>query len=137
MAGKSMKQGKTEKQGDMIMRFTVAECGEFHNLGEYHENIKTVEEAAAIYRSIPPERMNGIPAIGIRLHAARRLTPLECERLQGFPDDWTKYGHDGMQIRDTRRYEMLGNSIAVPCAAYILQGMCQVLKKDKEQTDGR
>ena len=70
-------------------------------------------------------------------YAARRLTPLECERLQGFPDDWTKYGHDGMQIRDTRRYEMLGNSIAVPCAAYILQGMCQVLKKDKEQTDGR
>ena len=39
-----------------------------HNLGEYHENIKTVEEAAAIYRNIPPERMNGIPAIGIRLH---------------------------------------------------------------------
>lgn len=68
MAGKSMKQGKTEKQGDMIMRFTVAECGEFHNLGEYHENIKTVEEAAAIYRNIPSERMNGIPAIGIKLH---------------------------------------------------------------------
>ena len=68
MAGKSMKQGKTEKQGDMIVSFTVAECGEFHNLGEYHENIKTVEEAATIYRNIPPERMNGIPAIGIRLH---------------------------------------------------------------------
>ena len=68
MAGKSMKQGKTEKQGDMIVSFTVAECGEFHNLGEYHENIKTVEEAATIYRNIPPERMNGIPAIGIKLH---------------------------------------------------------------------
>ena len=67
-----------------------------------------------------------------RIYAARRLTPLECERLQGFPDDWTRYRHDGRQIGDTRRYEMLGNSIAVPCAAYIMQGMCHVLKKDKE-----
>lgn len=68
MAGKSMKQGKTEKQGDMIVSFTVAECGEFHNLGEYHENIKTVEKAAALYRKIPPERMHGIPSIGITLY---------------------------------------------------------------------
>lgn len=58
---------------------------------------------------------------------ARRLTPLECERLQGFPDGWTRYRHDGREIGDTRRYEMLGNSIAVPCAAYIMQGMRQVL----------
>lgn len=62
-----------------------------------------------------------------RGYVARRLTPLECERLQGFPDGWTRYRHDGRQIGDTRRYEMLGNSIAVPCAAYIMQGMRQVL----------
>ena len=67
-----------------------------------------------------------------RPYAVRRLTPLECERLQGFPDGWTKYRHDGRQIGDTRRYEMLGNSIAVPCAAYIVQGMRHVLNKDKE-----
>lgn len=51
-----------------IITFTVAECGEFHGMGEYHEGIRTMEEAAAIYRKIPPERMNGIPSIGIRLH---------------------------------------------------------------------
>ena len=62
-----------------------------------------------------------------RGYVARRLTPLECERLQGFPDGWTRYRHDGKEIGDTRRYEMLGNSIAVPCAAYIMQGMRQVL----------
>lgn len=44
----------------------------------------------------------------------RRLTPLECERLQGFPDGWTE-GHS-----DTQRYKALGNSIAVPCAEWIL-----------------
>ncbi|NBJ94830.1 hypothetical protein D5281_20185 [bacterium 1xD42-62] len=47
---------------------TVAECGEFHNLGEFYENIPTVEEAVAIWKQIPPERMNGIPAIGINIH---------------------------------------------------------------------
>ena len=47
---------------------TVAECGEFHNLGEFYENIPTVEEAVAIWKQIPPERMNGIPAIGIHIH---------------------------------------------------------------------
>ena len=68
MSGKSIHKGRTENKGELIISFTVAECGEFHNLGEYHENIKTVEEAAAIYRNIPLERMNGIPAIGIKLH---------------------------------------------------------------------
>ena len=47
---------------------TVAECGEFHNFGEFHENIATVDEAIAIWKQIPPERMNGIPAIGINIH---------------------------------------------------------------------
>ena len=47
---------------------TVAECGEFHNLGEFYENIPTVEEAVAIWKQIPPERMNGIPAIGVNIH---------------------------------------------------------------------
>ena len=47
---------------------TVAECGEFHNFGEYHENIAGVEEAIAIFNQIPPERMNGIPSIGINIH---------------------------------------------------------------------
>ncbi len=68
MTGKSTNKGRTEKKGELTISFTVAECGEFHSLGEYHENIKTVEKAAAIYRNIPPGRMHGIPAIGITLH---------------------------------------------------------------------
>ena len=53
----------------------------------------------------------------------RRLTPVECERLQGFPDGWTEYGADGRPISDTNRYQMLGNSVAIPCVAYIMQGI--------------
>ena len=59
----------------------------------------------------------------------RRLTPLECERLQGFGDFWTECGHDGRAVSDTSRYQMLGNSIAVPCVAYIMQGIYQVLER--------
>ena len=58
----------------------------------------------------------------------RRLTPLECERLQGFPDFWTEQG-GGRGISDTNRYQMLGNSIAVPCVAYIMQGIYHALER--------
>lgn len=57
---------RSEKEIEVTL--TVAECGEFHNLGEFYENIPTVEEAIAIWKQIPPERMNGIPAIGIHVH---------------------------------------------------------------------
>jgi DNA (cytosine-5)-methyltransferase 1 len=48
-------------------------------------------------------------------YAVRRLTPTECERLMGFPDDWT-VGHS-----DTARYKVLGNSVAVPCVEWIMR----------------
>lgn len=57
-----------EETGTKTVTLYVAECGEFHNLGEFHEGIRSVEEALAIYDQIPPERMNGIPSIGIRIH---------------------------------------------------------------------
>jgi len=49
--------------------------------------------------------------------------------LQGYPDDWTLCGVDGRPISDTSRYQMLGNSIAVPCVAYIMQGIVLALEK--------
>ena len=48
----------------------------------------------------------------------RRLTPLECERLQGFPDGWT----EGQS--DTSRYKQMGNAVAVPVVEWIIQGIC-------------
>ncbi len=60
----------------------------------------------------------------------RRLTPLEAERLQGFPDYWTECDDEGELISDTKRYQMLGNSIAVPCVAYIMQGIRDALNEN-------
>ena len=53
----------------------------------------------------------------------RRLTPLECERLQGFPDGWT----DIPNASDSSRYKALGNSVAIPCVDYVLFGIALVL----------
>lgn len=54
----------------------------------------------------------------------RRLTPLECERLQGFPDGWT----DLPGASDSARYKALGNSVAIPCVEFVLGGIAAVLK---------
>lgn len=53
----------------------------------------------------------------------RRLTPLECERLNGFPDEWARYGANGKEMSDNARYKALGNSIAVPCAERVFAGI--------------
>jgi len=51
----------------------------------------------------------------------RRLTPVECERLQGFPDDWTA----GQS--DSARYKQMGNAVAVPVVEWIIQGIVDTL----------
>ncbi len=53
----------------------------------------------------------------------RRLTPLECERLQGFPDGWT----DIEGASDSARYKAIGNSVAIPCVEYIMAGIAAAL----------
>ncbi len=53
----------------------------------------------------------------------RKLTPLECERLQGLPDNWTAYGSD------TKRYKAIGNGMAQPCADFVIEKLVEVLKE--------
>lgn len=65
-----------------------------------------------------------IPAI--LQHAVRRLTPRECERLQGFPDDYTLIPHRGKPAADGPRYKALGNSMAVPVMRWIGERIQQV-----------
>jgi DNA (cytosine-5)-methyltransferase 1 len=51
--------------------------------------------------------------------AVRRLTPRECERLMGWPDDWTRWADDGAEIADSHRYRMCGNGVVGPVAEWI------------------
>ena len=65
---KGLRETLYPEQAASEITLTVAECGEFHNLGDFYENIPTVDEAVAIWKQIPPERLHGIPAIGINIH---------------------------------------------------------------------
>jgi DNA (cytosine-5)-methyltransferase 1 len=51
----------------------------------------------------------------------RRLTPRECERLMGWPDDHTRWSADGKEIADSSRYRMCGNGVAAPVAKYVAE----------------
>jgi len=59
----------------------------------------------------------------------RRLTPLECERLQGFPDGWT----DIAKGSDSARYKALGNSVAIPCVEFVMRGIVYFLSRPIEE----
>lgn len=61
----------------------------------------------------------------------RRLTPLECERLQGFPDGWTLIPG----ASDSARYKALGNSVAIPCVEFLLRGIAYFLRKIYEEQE--
>jgi DNA (cytosine-5)-methyltransferase 1 len=79
-------------------------------------NLECQENLAYTLRD-PQKGMNSRNAI--LSTGVRRLTPRECERLQGFPDDWTAHGERNEPISDSARYRMLGNAVAVPCARWI------------------
>ena len=82
---------------DKKVTLTVNECSEFHNLGESHEDIRTVEEAVHIFKRIPVERMHGIKAIGIQVEDKNHPDNydevdvvvgkhMDLEMLQYYPD---------------------------------------------------
>ena len=73
-------------------------------VGSYIANAVTTGSTHTVGSYVAESKLN---AQEIRI---RRLTPIECERLQGFPDNWTAQGTDGA-ISDTQRYKMCGNAV--------------------------
>jgi site-specific DNA-cytosine methylase len=69
----------------------------------------------------PTLRKGGAGMAALTESQVRRLTPIECERLQGFPDDWTA----GQS--DSQRYKQMGNAVAVPVAEWIIQNICDTI----------
>ncbi len=74
----------------------------------------------------PAGRNQGQETCALTRSRVRRLTPRECERLQGFPDDWTQIPYRGKPAADGPRYQAIGNSWAVPCARWIGQRIAMV-----------
>ena len=79
--------------------------------------------------------LNGNNVVRVK-YIVRRLTPLECERLQGFPDRWTDIGEfidtKGKKCKtsDAARYKALGNSIALPSWKWVLKRLCSQYERD-------
>ena len=74
------------------------------------------------HRSMPLKKHQDNYVISAH-NKARKLTPIECERLQGFPDNWTQYGVDNELISDTQRYKCIGNAVTVNVIEHIVREM--------------
>jgi DNA (cytosine-5)-methyltransferase 1 len=66
-----------------------------------------------------------------KANTVRRLTPLECERLQGLPDSWTDVEFNGKPAPDSKRYKAIGNGMAVPCSNFIMKRISEVANEQK------
>jgi len=98
---------------------------------KFNESSRRVYDTSGIAPTIPTVAGGGhTPKIDTEARI-RRLTPKECERLQGFPDDWTKYGEDehGMRvdISDTQRYKMCGNAVTVNVVEAVITNLIECL----------
>jgi DNA (cytosine-5)-methyltransferase 1 len=64
--------------------------------------------------------------------AVRRLTPRECERLQGYPDDWTRWDAEGNELSDSARYRMIGNGVTKPVGEWIGRRLISAMEPRQE-----
>lgn len=123
---------KTAMDNDRATEKQVASClqgaGEHIANGEY-KGMNLILSTDVFVKQLPRGKNKGTdldvcPTISSNafqennfVSGIRRLTEIECERLQGFPDDWTKYGNYNSttkEIAKTQRYKMLGNAVSVP-----------------------
>jgi DNA (cytosine-5)-methyltransferase 1 len=86
----------------------VVKIGDYRNDEGYRER----KDGDAPYLTVRRHSEKDISTMPAIIDKIRRLTPIECERLQGFPDNWTQYGSEG-SISDTQRYKMCGNAVTV------------------------
>jgi DNA (cytosine-5)-methyltransferase 1 len=95
----------------------------------------TEDDVNGALQSNSAHSLNGNNVVRTR-YIVRRLTPLECERLQGYPDGWTDIGEwtdsngKKRQTSDAARYKALGNSIALPPWKWVLKRLCACYERD-------
>lgn len=110
---------------DMAAYVASVDCRNFREGGEINGTLQAKESGGQSLNLNNTIRQNMV---------VRRLTPLECERLQGFPDHWTDLGEwtDSKGKRhkdaDSPRYKALGNSIALPPWKWLLKRLCELLE---------
>ena len=79
--------------------------------GEKRQNGRRMKEDGEVSFTLTAQDRHGVVINDLEI---RKLTPIECERLQGFPDNFTKYYADGSLVPDSQRYERCGRTVSVP-----------------------
>jgi DNA (cytosine-5)-methyltransferase 1 len=117
-------KGHTE-EGDPMFTLTSTDIHAvaFQLSGDRHDRSVSISEEQAYALTVSAEVQSVNQAM-----AVRRLTPLECERLMGWPDDHTRYKADGTEQADTHRYKQCGNGVASPVAKWIAQHILNIPK---------
>ena len=116
--------------GDAMKANLVVAGVDCRNATEYPEMNGTIQAKSSGWFSL-----NCNQVVRVK-HIVRRLTPLECERLQGFPDGWIDIGEwvdsKGKKHKeaDSLRYKALGNSIAIPPWKWVLKRLCACYERD-------
>ena len=125
MRGRENGQQLEKSKGDYTNTITSVTKDNLVAIGDYRydEGLRIRKNGIApTVRSEYKSQDHSKSALLIRDARIRRLTPLECERLQGFPDNWTELGVednwtdkdlDWIEISDTQRYKMCGNAVTV------------------------
>jgi DNA (cytosine-5)-methyltransferase 1 len=109
---------QVEISGDTINTLRGAEGGSSRDYIAFDTYNQTVSDVTHTLRDPNGTFGDALPAVATS-YAVRRLTPRECERLQAFPDDHTRYTPGGTEIADTRRYRMLGNAVTTTVVRWI------------------
>ncbi len=117
--GVMLRKVRTEKGKALRKKYEAGEIE--HGYNEHRKLIPKCENISNTLSTFPEDNLLLDQTI------IRRLTPVECERLQDYPDDWTKYGLDESgkerEISDTQRYRCCGNSITVKVAEEIFKAI--------------
>lgn len=109
MRAMSHDQSHANGGGQLAIAFKPGASADSRSIGASFDCAPTLESGGG---------GNNKPAVATAM-VVRRLLPVECERLQGFPDGWTDVPYRGKPAPDGPRYKALGNSMAVPCMAWI------------------
>lgn len=116
--GKQPDSSDTELGPNLVMAFTQ----------NTRDEVRYINGDGELVGALPAERGTKQQSYLSGQFGVRRLTPRECERLQGFPDSWTRYGEDGKEISDSARYRMLGNAVCLPTVEWIAR---RIMQEDK------
>jgi DNA (cytosine-5)-methyltransferase 1 len=116
-------KGHTE-EGDPMFTLTSTDTHAIVQYDGYNQKLHTDDVSVTL--RIGRDSSDFVAQPTQQTMAVRRLTPLECERLMGWPDDHTRWKADGTEQADTHRYKQCGNGVASPVARWIAQHLLNI-----------